>query len=317
MDEFELIRRFFSAQPVQREDVLLGIGDDAALLHVPAAQELVVSTDTLVAGMHFPVDLSAEAVGHRALAVNLSDLAAMGAAPAWALLALTLPEVDEKWLEGFAWGFFQLARRFNVALVGGNLARGALNITLSVHGFVPTGEALTRSGAHAGDHVFVTGCLGDAAAGLERLRAGVDAADADSGVRRFCFPEPRITAGLALRGIASAAIDVSDGFAADLGHILQASGVGARIAVASLPLSPALLRHVPREEAERLALSGGDDYELCFTVPPERMQRFESRKGMLDCPVTRLGEIIPEKTLRCMRTDTTEWPLNAAGYKHF
>ncbi len=317
MDEFELIHRYFSTQPVQRGDVLLGVGDDAALLHVPAAQELVVSTDTLVAGVHFPVGLSAEAVGHRALAVNLSDLAAMGAAPAWVLLALTLPEINEKWLEGFARGFFQLARRFNVALVGGNLARGALNITLSVHGFAPADEVLTRSGAHAGDHVFVTGYMGDAAAGLERLRAGADAADAGSGVQRFSFPEPRITAGLALRGIASAAIDVSDGFTADLDHILQASGVGARIAVASLPLSPALLRHMPRDEAERLALSGGDDYELCFTVPPERMQLFESRKCMLDCRVTRLGEIIPEKTLRCLREDGAEQPLNAAGYKHF
>src|SRR5690242_15525453 len=193
MDEFGIIRRFFAAEAGTRADVALGIGDDAALLRVPPGHELAVSTDSLVAGVHFPIGLPADAVGHRALASNLSDLAAMGAAPAWVLLALTLPEPDEAWLEAFSRGFFALARRHGVALVGGNMARGPLNITLTVHGHVPEGRALTRAGAQVGDLVYVTGHPGDAAAGLKLLQAGK--ADMQHPcVRRFAFPEPRLAA---------------------------------------------------------------------------------------------------------------------------
>jgi len=317
MDEFELIQRYFDKHSVQRDDVRLGIGDDAAILRVPPGQELVVSVDSLLAGVHFPDDLPPKAIGHRALAANLSDLAAMGAQPAWAVLALSLPQADTGWIEEFARGFFMLAERYNVALVGGNLARGPLNITVTVHGFAPSGQALTRRGAQAGDQLFVSGCLGDAAAGLQLLQAHQQATETDSCVQRFCFPEPRIHAGLALRGIASAAIDISDGLAADLGHLLKASGAGAQLLVERLPLSPSLLRHYSREQALNLALSGGDDYELCFSVPPERMPLLESHLHALDCVVTCIGEITAAKILRCLRYDRSEWPLPVSGYKHF
>ncbi|MGA9853459.1 MAG: thiamine-phosphate kinase [Gammaproteobacteria bacterium] len=317
MDEFELIRHFFSNQAVRREDVLLGIGDDAAIVNVPKGQELAVSVDSLVAGVHFPTGLDAYSVGHRALAVNLSDLAAMGADPAWALLALTLPETDEQWLLNFARGFFALAQRFHVTLVGGNLAHGPLNITVTVHGFVPAGQALGRQGAHPGDWIFVTGYLGDAAAGLQELQAGADVHATDQCVRRFGFPDPRIEAGMALRGIGSAMIDVSDGLVADLGHILEASGVGARIDVEQLPLSPSLLEHHSRDQAQALALSGGDDYELCFTLPSGRVPLLEARKDILGCAVTRIGEVTADRSLRTIRQDGSDWPLHRKGYQHF
>ncbi|HVA55687.1 MAG TPA: thiamine-phosphate kinase [Gammaproteobacteria bacterium] len=317
MDEFEIIRRYFFGQSTQRDDVRLGIGDDAAILRVPPGQELVVSVDSLVAGVHFPEDLQASAIGHRALAVNLSDLAAMGATPAWALLALSLPRVDAGWIQEFARGFFALAQRYRVALVGGNLARGPLNITVTVHGLVPTGQALLRSGAQPGDQVCVTGCLGDAAVGLQRLQAHVAMTETDRCLQRFCFPDPRIQAGLALRGIASAAIDLSDGLAADLGHLLRASGVGAQLQVEKLPLSQSLLQHKTREQALNMALTGGDDYELCFTVPQERWPRLEANAREFGCSVTRIGEITDSKDLCCLRDDNTDWPLSVAGYKHF
>jgi thiamine-monophosphate kinase len=317
VDEFEIIRRFFSDQSTHRDDVRLGIGDDAAILRVPPGQELVVSVDALLAGVHFPEDLPAAAIGHRALAVSLSDLAAMGAAPAWALLALCLPQPDEGWLLEFTRGFFALAKRYSIALVGGNLARGPLNITVTVQGLVPAGQALLRSGAQPGDQLCVTGCLGDAAQGLQQLREHRHTTGDDSCLQRFCFPEPRISAGLALRGIASAAIDISDGLVADLGHMLQASSVGAKLQVEKLPLSPSLLQCQTRERALNMALTGGDDYELCFTVPADRMLSLNSQARDLECDVTHIGEITASKGLRCRRDDNTEWPLPAAGYKHF
>lgn len=317
MDEFGLIRRFFASGFPERPDVALGVGDDAALLHAPPGEELVVTVDSLVAGVHFPEDLAPEAVGHRALAVSLSDLAAMGAAPAWALLALTLPAADEAWVAGFARGFSRLAARYRVGLVGGNLTRGALNAGVTLLGFVPAGQALTRRGARAGDEVWVTGSLGAAAAGLRSLQTGTETEEDDECLRRFCFPEPRVAAGLALRGVASAAIDVSDGFSADLGHILQASGVGARLDVAALPLPPALLRTAGRSQAERLALGGGDDYELCFTLPPARRELLAARAADFGCAVTRVGEITAEPGLRCRGADGLERSMAAEGYRHF
>jgi len=317
MDEFEIICRYFSDQSTHRDDVCLGIGDDAAILRVPPGQELVVSVDSLIAGVHFPEDLPAAAIGHRALAVNLSDLAAMGATPAWALLALSLPQVDEEWIRELARGFFALAQRYKIVLVGGNLARGPLNITVTVHGFVPSGRALLRTGAQPGHTVCVTGWLGDSAGGLQQLQAHMAMAETDACMQRFCFPEPRIQAGLVLRDIASAAIDISDGLAADLGHLLQASGVGAQLQVEQLPLSSSLLQHCTQEQAVNLALTGGDDYELCFTVPAERMPLLASHAHDFGYPVTRIGEITTSKSLRCLRNDNTDWPLPVAGYKHF
>lgn len=317
MDEFELIRRYFSSDTAARDDVSLGVGDDAALLRVPAGMELAVTTDTLLPGVHFPSHLDAAAVGHRALAANLSDLAAMGAEPAWLLLALTLPMVDEAWLEAFSGGFKALARKHGAALVGGNLARGPLNITITAQGLLPQGQALKRAGAKPGDRIYVTGHPGDAAAGLKLMLAGKGDVD-DACVQRFTHPEPRIAAGVALRGLASACIDISDGLLGDLGHILETSGAGATILTARLPLSKRLLALHGREEAQKLALTGGDDYELCFTAPPTRQQELEKRIAATGCAVTCIGSVEPVPGLRCLEASGHGLKLiGPSGYRHF
>lgn len=319
MNEFEVIQRWFAAQELQRDDVPLGIGDDAAVLRVPAGMELAATVDTLIAGVHFPASLSAQDVGHRALAVNLSDLAAMGAEPAWALLALTFPEADEKWLTGFARGFFALAEAQRVALVGGNVARGALSATITMHGFVPCGTALTRAGAQPGDEVYVTGELGAAAAGLRLIQKRIAAPGSERLRTRFARPLPRIAAGMELRGLASAAIDISDGFFADLVHVLQRSGVGAEVNVDKLPLAPEAVELLGSAEARQLAFVGGDDYELCFTLPPARAAALTGRLDKLGCPVTRVGVIKGGGSLRCLQTDGSKWIPDAdtSGYRHF
>lgn len=316
MDEFQLIRRYFVRSTKARSDVSLGIGGDAALLQVPPGRELAVSTDSLLPGVHFPADLPADAIGHRALAVNLSDLAAMGAAPAWVLMALTLPEPDEAWLEGFSRGFFALADAHAVALVGGNMARGPLNITLTVHGLVEQGTALTRSGAEVGDLVYVTGHPGDAAAGLKLLQAR-QGDPMHPCVRHFSHPEPRIAAGRALRGLASAAIDVSDGLLADLGHLLEARGFGAKLSLESLPVSTELLALYGREEAWRLALTGGDDYELCFTVPARQAAQAEARLREAGCPAACIGAIEATPGIRCVDRQGAPREYSRPGHRHF
>jgi thiamine-monophosphate kinase len=314
LDEFELIARYFS-RPSARRDVLLGVGDDAALLEVPAGQALAAATDTLVEGRHFLPDAPPESVGHQALAVNLSDLAAMGAEPAWALLALSVPQPDTHWLDGFARGFHALAGRAGLALVGGDTVRGPRVVTVQVLGFVPAALALRRAGARPGDALYVSGTLGDAAAGLELLRGG-GAADTDSPlVRRYRFAEPRLALGMALRGVASAAMDVSDGLLGDLGKLCDASGVGAILNLERLPLSPALLASFDAASAERFALGGGDDYELVFTVPTAAAQEFETTLGAAGT-ITRIGEIVAGHGVRCQRAGRTV-ELGIAGYDHF
>jgi thiamine-monophosphate kinase len=316
MDEFEIIRRYFTRQTLQRPDVRLGIGDDAAVLDVPPGAELVVTVDTLVAGVHFPENLPAEAVGHRALAVSLSDLAAMGSEPAWALLALTLPKADEEWLEGFSRGLFALADRHQVTLVGGNMAQGPTNISVTLQGFAPQGKALTRSGAQTGDLIYVTGHPGDAAAGLKMLQAGKNDF-AHPCLRRFAYPEPRIAAGMALRGIASTAIDVSDGLLADLGHLLEARTLGAKLGLELLPLSESLLAVYGVDKARELALTGGDDYELLFTVHAGQVAAAEARLKELGCPVTCIGAIEPIPGIQCVDAKGREHKFDLPGYKHF
>jgi thiamine-monophosphate kinase len=316
MDEFELIRRYFSKDAVKRADVVLGVGDDAALLTVPASHELAVTTDSLLPDVHFPADLVADAVGYRALAANLSDLAAMGAEPTWVLLALTLSEVDETWLTSFSRGFFALAQKYRVALVGGNIARGPLNITITAHGLVPKGQALTRKGARPDDLIFVTGHPGDAAAGFELLQSGKNDMQDDC-VQRFAYPEPRIAVGMALRGLATACIDISDGLLADMTHILDASGVGATLLSAKLPLSKRLLQLHGMEAAQRLALTGGDDYELLFTAPRERQAEIEQKLKALGFPVACIGSVEAQRGLRCLEASGHGLKLREMGYKHF
>lgn len=319
MNEFELIREFFSGKSHNRKDVILGVGDDAAVLRVPDGMQLVATVDTLVERVHFPAGLPAEDIGHRSLAVNLSDLAAMGAEPAWALLALTLPEADEKWLTHFTRGFLALAQRQRVALVGGNLARGPLSITVTAHGLVPDGAALTRGGARPGEHIYVSGELGAAAAGLRLIRNRIEPEASERLRARFAKPEPRVALGLALRGLASACIDISDGFFADLVHILQSSGAGGEINVDTLPLAPEAVELLGRAEARQLAFAGGDDYELCFCMPPARLAQLQQRLGKADFPITQVGVVTAEKSLRCLQTDGKRWVPDAdtSGYRHF
>jgi thiamine-monophosphate kinase len=315
LTEFGLIERFFNRQRVQRSDVSLGIGDDAALVTVPAGQQLVVAIDTLVAGVHFPMGTAPTDIGYKSLAVNLSDLAAMGAEPAWATLALTLPESDAAWVESFAGGFFELADRYQLQLIGGDTCRGPLTISVQIAGLVPAGQALRRVGARSGDLIFVTGQIGDAGIGL-KLRQNSSFSIENDGyfVERLEKPRPRIDAGLALRGLASAAIDVSDGLVADLGHILEASGVGATIDLEKIPVASELKKI--SDTWWQQAISAGDDYELCFTAPADRRQAVEQAMQQIGCPCTCIGKIESPPGLRLLLAGQ-EQKLAVTGYQHF
>ena len=320
--EFSLIERIRSLTEQSRDDVRFGIGDDAAVLAVPAGQELAVAIDTLVEGVHFPRGTSAADIGWKALAVNLSDLAAMGATPAWALLALTLPEPDQAFVEGLAEGFAQLAKPHRLALVGGDTTRGPLSISVAVHGFVAPGKALMRSGARVGDAVLVTGTLGDAAAGLHALAHPFAVEEQRSDARdllvaRLNRPTPQLAAGSALRDLAHACIDVSDGLIADLGHICAASGVGAEIDASLLPLSPSLIAICDDASAQQFALTGGDDYELCFTVPMNRLADVQSDLSRLGCGVTRIGRIVEGQGVSVRGVDGQWLETGQAGWNHF
>ena len=315
--EFDLIARYFSDIGPPRRDVVLGVGDDCALLMPPPGKLLAVSMDTLVSGVHFLPNADPFALGHKALAVNLSDLAAMGAQPAWATLALTLPKVDPAWLEGFSRGFKALANRWEVQLIGGDTTQGPLSITVQMHGWVAPEQVLRRDSARVGDCIFVTGTLGEAALGVAVLRGelALEACFQTPIRQRLEMPSPRIAQGLDLAGLASSAIDISDGLAQDLGHILSRSGVGAELWLERLPLSPALRSQ--GEHAFKLVLGGGDDYELCFTVAPERVEQLKQRAAAWDCACTDIGRITAEAGLRCFRPDGTSYLLESAGYEHF
>ncbi len=314
LGEFDLIERYFSRHSGRR-DVLLGVGDDAALLEVPPGHALVAAVDTLVEGRHFLPDAPPESVGHQALAVNLSDLAAMGADPAWALLSLSLPDSDEAWLQSFAAGLYALAERHGVALVGGDTVRGPRVVTVTALGSVEPARALRRDGARPGDVLYVSGWPGEAAAGLEALRSGTVRGDADPLVRRHRYAEPRLELGRALRGRASSAMDVSDGLFGDLQKLCKASGVGARIDLDRLPLSAELARRHSREQCERFVLFGGDDYELLFTVPADRATGIDAG-APAGVPVHRIGVIEAGARARCERNDRVV-DVSGGGYDHF
>jgi len=334
--ESSLIERFFRGLGARRDDTVLGIGDDAALLRVPAGFELALTTDALVEGVHFLPGAAARALGHRALAVNLSDIAAMGASPSWALLSLNLPAADEAWLREFAAGFGALARSHAVALVGGNLARGALSITVELAGLVPAGQALCRAGARPGDGLYLSGSVGDAAGGLKILRAAaagpvaqaavgvtgavptadaVSVADAAWLKQRFECPTPRVALGQALRGIASACIDVSDGVFIDATRLLAASGCAATVEIERLPLSAAL-RQLLGNEAWRSALCGGEDYELCFTAPEAQAGAIAAIAERTGQAVTRIGVLQPGSGL-VLTAAGAVMPFSPAVFDHF
>jgi thiamine-monophosphate kinase len=318
VNEFELIRTYFAREPITRPDVALGIGDDAALLRPSPGQQLVVTTDILVSGVHFLPDVDPAALGHKALAVNLSDLAAMGAEPAWFLLNLALPAPDEAWLAGFCEGMFALARRHNVALVGGDTSRAPqVTIAIEAHGFVPEGRALTRAGARAGDHIYVTGPLGDAGLALKHQleKPRLTPVELNAAAERLDRPVPRLEEGFALRDIASSAIDISDGLVADLGHILERSGMGARVELARLPLSVIYRAHL-KDVGWDLALANGDDYELCFTVPPANLPALEKIKSRFP-DMTEIGMIESGSGLRIFDADGKLYAPKATGHDHF
>ncbi|BDU15528.1 thiamine-phosphate kinase [Lysobacter auxotrophicus] len=312
--EFDLIERI-RRRVHSRDDVVLGIGDDAALLQVPAGRWLVVAADTLNAGVHFPEDTAPADVGWKSLAVNLSDLAAMGAEPAWCTLSLSLPGGDAHWVDGFLDGFLELAHAHRVALVGGDTTRGPLSISVTVHGFVAPNRALRREAACVGDDVWVSGTLGDAAGALAQWRAG---SLRDAFLRaRLDRPTPRLALGAALADVANACIDVSDGLLADLAHVARASGVGARVELDRLPASDALRAAFDDATRHAWQATGGDDYELCFTAASQMREEIERIARETGTPVARIGRIEAGEGVRAVDALGAPWESAQVGYQHF
>lgn len=313
MNEFELIKRYFSSAA---GDAVLGVGDDAAIVRPSAGADLHVSVDTLVSGRHFFADVDPAALGHKTLAVNLSDMAAMGARPRWALLSLALPAADERWLHAFASGFFALAQRYGVALIGGDTTCGPLTLSVTIMGETPTGAGLCRHAARVGDDIWVSGALGLAAAAVrQRVHADLQM---PTDVLEACRlklerPEPRVALGLALQPLAHAAIDVSDGLMADLGHILSRSGVGAELSLPALPTHPWIA--ADRARLASLLVAGGDDYELCFTADKACRAQIEALSSI--CPVSRIGQVVAGSQLHLLDAAGTEIMIGRTGFDHF
>ena len=304
MAEFSIIEQYFTRPFTQQDDI--GIGDDSAILTPPTNQQLVICTDTLVAGRHFPLETSAHAVGWKSVAVNLSDIAAMGAKPHSILLALSLPNIDHDWLQGFSQGLFDCCDRFGVALIGGDTTQSAhLTITVTALGYIESGQAICRSGARAGDYIVVSGQVGDAAYGLQHLGGALQS--------RLDYPTPRCELGQTLKGLASSMIDVSDGLAQDLDHILKASNVGAKIFLDQLPLDPAV-QALPNQQKWQYALAGGDDYELCFTISPQNYEKLLQQQ--LNVNITMIG-LITQATDLIFEHDDQNHPVQFHGYQHF
>jgi thiamine-monophosphate kinase len=329
MGEFELIRQFFQNEqadlllsPTAQASVVLGIGDDCAILQVPAGKQLAVSVDTLVADVHFPADAKPYDIAQRALRTNLSDLAAMGAEPLWFTLALTLPKnstyASESWLREFSRGLFHVANEFQIILVGGDTTSGNLSITIQVMGALESHQALRRDGASVGDFICVTHCLGDGAAALSSIQnhTTFSAEHSEYLYQRFYRPVPRFNEALALRSIASAMLDISDGLVGDLEHICAASDVGAIIDVENLPLSAALQSVADTHLQQTWALTGGDDYELCFTVSPEKMPELAMLIAQQKISATVIGEIVDGSGVKC-ELQGAHFELSQKSYRHF
>jgi thiamine-monophosphate kinase len=312
--EFDLIERI-RRRVAARDDVVLGIGDDAAIVQVPPDRQLVIATDTLNAGIHFPDDTAPADIGWKALAVNLSDLAAMGAEPAWCTLSLSLPSGDAAWLDAFLDGFLELAATHRIALVGGDTTRGPLSLSVTVHGLVEPGRALRRGGARIGDDIWVTGTLGDAAGALAQWR---DGGRRDGDLRlRLDRPTPRVAIGAGITRIAHACVDVSDGLLADLGHVCRASGVGAEVELEALPASAALAAAFDPQQRRALQAIGGDDYELCFTAPATARDAVAAIAGQVQTRIRRVGRIVAGEGARALHADGSEWRSPLAGFVHF
>lgn len=318
--EFDLIARYFGRAAGSRGDVVAGIGDDCALLNVPQGQTLAVSTDTLVEGIHFFPDIDPADLACKAMAVNLSDMAAMGAEPAWLTLAMTLPYPDKGWLQAFSDALFTQLTRYGIQLIGGDTTRGPRSLTLGIHGFVPHGKALRRCGARPGEWIYVTGNLGDSAAGLALLRKQLEIDDPllrNALIQRHLRPLPRIPQGIALRDIASSAIDISDGLLADLNHILKASGCGALIDLDKLPLMTSLYRYVDPPQMRNWALAGGEDYELCFTVAENQRNALERLFAPSDVSCTCIGQTTPVSEGVMLMEQGHVVTISMKGFDHF
>ncbi|MFL9608738.1 thiamine-phosphate kinase [Methylobacillus sp. Pita2] len=314
--EFDLIRRYFQRP---HPSAVLGVGDDAALIKVSPGMELAISTDMLVANTHFYPDTDPWLIGWKSLAVNVSDMAAMGAQPRWATLSLALPEADENWVAGFAEGFFACAGQFDIALIGGDTTRGPLTINVQIMGEAPPRAALLRSQARAGDDIWVSGHLGDAALALAAIKGSYPLSDAELGAcsKALHQPEPRVALGLALRGLAHGALDISDGLLADLGHILENSQVGAEVWLKTIPTSKIVSAYSHEEAIQKMILAGGDDYELCFTAPTENRQKIAGIGRQLGLDMAVIGRITDTRQLVVQGLDDTPLAIKEHGFDHF
>ncbi|MDO5053952.1 MAG: thiamine-phosphate kinase [Pasteurella oralis] len=326
--EFDLIQRYFTASSKRtaRKDVIVSIGDDCAITELRQNQRLVITTDTMVENTHFLPTISPADLAYKAVATNLSDLAAMGAEPAWLSLALTLPEVNEQWLSEFSQSFFDVLDHYNVDLIGGDTTKGPLSITITAHGIIAKGKALCRHSAKVGDWIYVSGTLGDSAAGLSLLLSGKSAVNSAQEflIRRHLRPTPRVLLGLelAVSSLANAAIDISDGFVADLGHILERSQCGAVVDVDKLPLSSHLVSIVGLQQAEEFALTGGEDYELCFTVPDSNKAKLERALAYIGVEYTCVGQVraISPQNKKRIKFERNGVPIELdikSGFDHF
>jgi thiamine-monophosphate kinase len=318
MKEFDLIKQYFANQGLTRKDVILGIGDDCAILQAGERQHIAVTTDTLVEGVHFPANTSAKSIGHKVVAVSLSDLAAVGAEPSWISLAITLPKIEESWVKEFCEGVFDLCEFYNVQLVGGDTTQGPLSVTVTAQGLTPAGKHLSRSGAKAGDWLYVTGEIGDAALALQYILGNIqNELDGQKLVQhKLDFPKPRVLAGQALRDLATSAIDISDGLLSDLEHICDRSGVGATINLEDLPISTILYDTLGTDAAAELALNGGDDYELLFTVSQDNRVGMETALAHTGVTVTCIGQINGSDKITTLREGKTV-EMSSQGYQHF
>lgn len=319
MGEFDLIKRYFLRKSLQN-DVILSVGDDCAITSIPTGYQLAITTDTLVEGTHFLPSISPADLAYKSVAVNLSDLAAMGATPTWMSLALTLPEIKEAWLAEFSQSLFAILERYGVSLIGGDTTKGSLSITLTAQGFLPENQGLFRHQAKVGDWIFVSGFLGDSAAGLDLLLQNRKIENESDRylIQRHLRPTPRVELGLALRSFSCCALDISDGLLADLGHILERSQVGAEIYLENLPLSRYLCTQYEQIQAEILALTGGEDYELCFTVSEEKREEMEQVLRSQGIKVTCIGKILPQTSgLNLLKNGKTMALPTYIGFDHF
>ncbi len=314
MSEFAILQQYFTGLGVERDDVLLGPGDDAAIMRLPPETDLVASIDTSVAGRHFLPDAPAHAIGYKAITVSVSDIVAMGATPAWLTLALTLPDIDSTWLKAFTAGVDCACQRYALSLVGGDLTQGPLTITSQVQGYLPQGRCLSRAGAKVGDSIYVTGKLGLAGLALAHLQGKCELAadELAAALEALYYPSIQPRLALDLLSVATACIDVSDGLAADLNHLLTASGVGAELALASLPIANELARYYPEQACYQRALSSGDDYCLCFTAPAQAMSGLAAQYQLLP-----IGTISQQPGCRWYLPSRELWQISLAGYQHF